>query len=170
MKLLQCPLSESAFFRQIAGIAAVCLMASATPTLAQAALEDAASREVLAETLDGVEDVQAEDSVLANAAPDSLEGKLYAYQQARIQLERAVEAQNTAYMTYQDIVAATADGSFFTRRANQAKIDDAARVYNALQQEAEAAQVVTQAALARLSDNAALSYDAMVELHAMLGL
>lgn len=155
---------------QIIRISAVCFALLIAPTSAYGGDLNRLSRATLAETMVGIEDVDATEANLANAAPDSLEGKLYAYQQARLVLESAVAAQNMALEHFEDLAAMTASQVGLTRRQFHARKDDAANAYNALQQGAEAAQIVAQAALENLCDKVALSNDAMMELHAMLGL
>jgi hypothetical protein len=150
---------------QVFGIPVLILTLSANPTLANASN---VNHDSLFEELSVLEGVQISPAILANAPLDTIEGKLYCYQQARLALESAVAAQNEAYAAYQS-VAIMDDIDIKDGGHDTAQIA-AGEAYNLLQRQAEASQDVAQTALGDLTGGRALSYVAMTELHALLGL
>lgn len=157
---------------QVFGIAALLLLASPSTAIADSTVDATSSRGYLAETLVGIEMVQTSDAILSSAPVGSLEGKLYAYQQARLALESAVAAQNEAYADYRSLllIAKAHETAGAASDRHHFAVAEAANTYNWFQQRAEEAQSVTQAALLNLCDGRGLSDMAMRELHAMLGL
>ena len=126
----------------------------------------------IARELAGLNAAHASPTAMANAAAESMPGKLHTYQQARLHLVQRVTEQNAAYETYMRLAnmseaqTATAYPSGDYTRA----LNDAARAYNAFQAQAEAAQAITDASLMSLSGGRVLSNAAMADLHRMLGL
>jgi hypothetical protein len=152
-------------------IATVLVSMQTTPLLANG-VSDVESCATLSQTLAEIETVQTSADVLANADENSLEGKLYDYQQARKVLVLAVEEQNKAYAAYQEIALLSEEGvtEAYPLGDYPVSLAEAARSYNRIQRNAESAQIREINALAALGEGQQFSDVAMMELHDMLGL
>ncbi|MFT4914535.1 MAG: hypothetical protein ACI9C3_000391 [Yoonia sp.] len=121
---------------------------------------------------DGIGSVETIKILLMNGSRQSIEGKLYAYQQAHRALIDRVKVQNEALakytrlneMTYVEAILAFPSGDY------KFALDGAARAYNVFQERAEVAFATSELALLDLSDGERLSDAAMIELHGALGL
>ncbi len=126
----------------------------------------------LSRELRGLNAAHANPNALANASPNSMPGKLYAYQQAQGSFVAVVEVQDDAYAEYlrltglteEEITAEFPDGGY------EDAVTNAAIVYEDARADAVVAQSIAQESLTVLTGGAELSGGALAELSRLLGL
>lgn len=129
-------------------------------------------RGAIASELKGLNAAHANPTAMANAAPNSMPGKLNTYRDERLALVAVVEDQNEAYDAYQslaelsdeDIATEFPDGDYANELAK------AEATYLILRNEAVIAQNEANESLLTLTGGRELSEAAILELHDLLGL
>ncbi len=126
----------------------------------------------VARELRGLNAAHANQRALENASPNSMPGKLYAYQQARREFIATIEEQNEAYDEYNRLVDLTDEeiAAEFPEGGYEEAVTTAADTYRDARADAVAAQEVNDATLAAAADGRELSNNALAELHSLLGL
>ena len=126
----------------------------------------------LSRELRGLNAAHANQNALRNASPNSMPGKLYAYQQSQQEFVDVVDAQNEDYAEYQRLVSMTEEEVLaeYPDGGYEEAVTEAANAYQESRAEAEAAQTTANESLLALTGGRELSDDARAELHRMLGL
>lgn len=126
----------------------------------------------LSRELRGLNAAHANPNALRNASPNSMPGKLYAYQQSQQEFVDVVDAQNEDYAEYQRLVSMTEEEVLaeYPDGGYEEAVTEAANAYQESRAEAEAAQTTANESLLELTGGRELSADARAELHRMLGL
>ena len=126
----------------------------------------------LSRELRGLNAAHANQNALRNASPNSMPGKLYAYQQSQQEFVDVVDAQNEDYAEYQRLVSMTEEEVLaeYPDGGYEEAVTEAANAYQESRAEAEAAQTTANESLLALTGGRELSDAARAELHRMLGL
>ncbi len=129
-------------------------------------------RGALARELGGLNAAHANPNALRNASPNSMPGKLYAYQQARGDFADVVAVQDEAYAEYQRLIGLSEEEitAEFPEGGYEDAVTTAADEYQAARDDALDAQAETQEVLAALTGGSDLSPAALAELNRLLGL
>ncbi len=129
-------------------------------------------RGALARELGSLNAAHANPNALRNASPNSMPGKLYAYQQARGDFADVVAVQDEAYAEYQRLIGLSEEEitAEFPEGGYEDAVTTAANDYQAARDDALDAQAETQEVLAALTGGSELSPAALAELNRLLGL
>ncbi len=129
-------------------------------------------RGALARELGSLNAAHANPNALRNASPNSMPGKLYAYQQARGDFADVVAVQDEAYAEYQRLIGLSEEEitAEFPQGGYEDAVTTAADEYQAARDDALDAQAETQEVLAALTGGSDLSPAALAELNRLLGL
>ena len=129
-------------------------------------------RGALRSELKGLNAANANQRALENASPNSMPGKLYAYQTAQRAVSEAETAEDAAQTEYDRLVGLTEEE--IAEQFPDGGYEDAVTAAATALEEAQAATVAAEGeaegSLMVLTDGAALSDAALNELHRMLGL
>jgi hypothetical protein len=129
-------------------------------------------RGALARELRGLNAAHASQTALENAAPNSMPGKLFAYQQSQ-QVDPALKEAETAAMDELDRLTTLTEAEIakeFPNGGYEAAVTAASDEYLDTQDDVIAAEEDASASLADLTGGRELSDAALAELHRLLGI